>query len=83
MGLVMFWTLLENKFPRFSQASKRLLAIPVSQALSERTFSLLNNAQTPQQCRQSESHLEDCVFVKCKGDEGALVCFMPSEDIIA
>lgn len=75
VGVSMFWIHIESKFPRISEASIRILAIPVSQALSERFFSELLNAQTPQQSNQSLAHLEERLSVKAKDGEGELTSF--------
>ena len=68
----MFWISIYKNFSRISDAASRILAIPLSQALSERTFSQITCAQTPQQASQSEQHLEYRLFVKGKAEDDGL-----------
>ena len=80
MGVGMFWGQRHAKFPRLTEAAIRISGTPPSQALSERTFSELLNAQTRQQSRQSGQHLEERLYVKDKAEEGILVSLSPGAD---
>ena len=65
----MFWI---SIYKRISDAAGRILAIPLSQALSERTFAQITCAQTPQQASQSEQQLEYRLFVKGNAEDDGL-----------
>lgn len=73
MGTEMFWIRIHKKFPRLSDTASRSLAAPLSQSLSERTFSQITCAQTPRRANQSEKRLEDRLFIKGKSEAIALI----------